>query len=133
MASETDPIAPRTWVAIDIAKGVNVALIEHTDGRQQLLAIQRRMIQVLRDQHLSQKTGRGDTLVDDVGRHRRLDQSLTATAGPFTADVALDLEHARAVIELLADILSNALEMGAAAALGALGLMPELPARERSW
>jgi transposase len=35
MASETDPIAPRTWVAIDIAKGVNVALVEHCDGRRQ--------------------------------------------------------------------------------------------------
>ena len=35
MASETDPIAPQTWVAIDIAKGVNVALVEHSDGRQQ--------------------------------------------------------------------------------------------------
>jgi transposase len=35
MASETDPIAPRTWVAIDIAKGVNVVLVEHSDGRQQ--------------------------------------------------------------------------------------------------
>jgi transposase len=35
MASETDPIAPQTLVAIDIAKGVNVALVEHADGRQQ--------------------------------------------------------------------------------------------------
>jgi transposase len=35
MASQTDPIAPRTWVAIDIAKGINVALVEHADGRQQ--------------------------------------------------------------------------------------------------
>lgn len=35
MASKTDPIAPRTWVAIDIAKGVNVALVEHCDGRRQ--------------------------------------------------------------------------------------------------
>jgi transposase len=35
MASETHPIAPRTWVAIDIAKGINVALVEHADGRQQ--------------------------------------------------------------------------------------------------
>jgi len=35
MASGTDPIAPRTWVAIDIAKGVNVALVEHADGRLQ--------------------------------------------------------------------------------------------------
>ncbi len=35
MASVTDAIAPCTWVAIDIAKGVNVALVEHADGRQQ--------------------------------------------------------------------------------------------------
>jgi transposase len=35
MASEIDPIAPRTWVAIDIAKGVNVALVEHAGGRRE--------------------------------------------------------------------------------------------------
>ena len=35
MTSNTDPNAPRTWVAIDIAKGFNVALVEHEDGRQQ--------------------------------------------------------------------------------------------------
>lgn len=35
MASMTDPNAPRTWVAIDVAKGFNVALIEQDDGRQQ--------------------------------------------------------------------------------------------------
>lgn len=33
MASETDAIAPRTWVAIDIAKGVNVALVEYLTCR----------------------------------------------------------------------------------------------------
>lgn len=35
MASQIDAIAPRTWVAIDIAKGLNVALVEHCDGRRQ--------------------------------------------------------------------------------------------------
>lgn len=35
MASNMDPSAPQTWVAIDVAKGWNVALIEHGDGRQQ--------------------------------------------------------------------------------------------------
>ena len=35
MASISDPSSPRTWVAIDIAKGLNVALVEHADGRQQ--------------------------------------------------------------------------------------------------
>ena len=34
MASNTDPSAPRTWVAIDVAKGLNVALVELDDGRQ---------------------------------------------------------------------------------------------------
>ncbi len=35
MTCKTDATPPRTWVAIDIAKGVNVAVIEHQDGRQQ--------------------------------------------------------------------------------------------------
>ena len=35
MAGNNNPGAPRTWVAIDIAKGWNVALVEHADGRQQ--------------------------------------------------------------------------------------------------
>jgi transposase len=35
MTSQTESSAPHTWVAIDIAKGINVALVEHFDGRQQ--------------------------------------------------------------------------------------------------
>lgn len=35
MANKTDPVSPKTWVAIDVAKGINVALIEEADGRQQ--------------------------------------------------------------------------------------------------
>jgi transposase len=34
MASSIDPSAHQTWVAIDIAKGWNVALVEYGDGRQ---------------------------------------------------------------------------------------------------
>lgn len=34
MASNSDPIAPQTWVAIDVAKGTNVALIEQLNGQQ---------------------------------------------------------------------------------------------------
>jgi transposase len=37
MASTTDPNAPQTWVAIDVAKGVNVALIERPGGEQHRL------------------------------------------------------------------------------------------------
>jgi transposase len=34
MADTSDPSAPQTWVAIDVAKGSNVALIERPDGQQ---------------------------------------------------------------------------------------------------
>jgi hypothetical protein len=34
MANNTDPSAPRTLIAIGIAKGFNAALVEHDDGRQ---------------------------------------------------------------------------------------------------
>lgn len=35
MTDRADPTAPATWVAIDVAKGCNVALIEHHSGRRQ--------------------------------------------------------------------------------------------------
>lgn len=35
MASSEHPSAPRTWVAIDVAKGWNVALVEHADGKRE--------------------------------------------------------------------------------------------------
>jgi hypothetical protein len=44
--------------------------------------------------------------------------------------VALDLEGARDVVELLADVFPDALERTAAAAHGVLGLMMDLTARQ---
>lgn len=35
MTDQADPSLPRTWVAIDVAKGWNVALVEHGDGRRE--------------------------------------------------------------------------------------------------
>ncbi len=35
MASSEHPSAPHTWVAIDVAKGWNVALVEHADGKRE--------------------------------------------------------------------------------------------------
>lgn len=35
MASIEHPSAPRTWVAIDVAKGWNVVLVEHADGKRE--------------------------------------------------------------------------------------------------
>src|ERR1700749_444869 len=65
-----------------------------------------------------------------MGRHRRLDQSLTAAADPLTADMALDLEHAGGVIKFLAHILADALELAAAAALSVLGFVSDFLPRE---
>jgi hypothetical protein len=54
---------------------------------------------------------RSDTFIDDVRGNRSLDQPLTTPADPFAADVALDFEHPRGVIELLTYILADALEL----------------------
>jgi len=47
--------------------------------------------QVFRDQHLREQPRRRDLLVDDVGRHWRLEHPLAGTTDPLTADVSLDL------------------------------------------
>jgi hypothetical protein len=72
----------------------------------------------------------GDAFIDDVGRHRCLDEGLAAMTDPFAADVALDAEHSRGVVELLAHILADAFECAATAALGMLRLVADLPSGE---
>src|ERR1700722_13406144 len=88
------------------------------------------MIQVFRDEHLGEQAGGRDTLVNDVRRHGRLDQPLTAATDPFAADVPLHLKDPWRVVELLAHILADALKTTAAAALGILRLVMDLPAWE---
>ena len=89
------------------------------------------VIQVFRDQHLRKQARRRDPLVDDVRRHRRLQQPLAGTADPLAADVSLDLEHAGGVVELLAYVLADALQAAAAVALSCFGLVAYFSARER--
>lgn len=89
------------------------------------------MVHELRDQHLCYQAGSRDALIDDVGRHWGLDQLLTHPADPFTTDMALDFELTRDVIELLTDILTDALEAATAAAFRVLGFVADVPARER--
>ncbi len=48
-------------------------------------------------------------LVDHVGRHRCLHDALAALADPLAADMALDGEHARLVVQLLGHVLADAL------------------------
>lgn len=78
-----------------------------------LLAVQRKVVGVLGNEHLCEEPGSGQALVDDLRGRRRLHQALALGASPLATDVALDGEHARGVIELLADVLSEALERAA--------------------
>jgi hypothetical protein len=52
-----------------------------------------------------------------------LDQALTAGAGPFAADVALDGEYAGLIVELFSDVFTDALEGLAALRVGAGGVI----------
>src|SRR5262245_12046804 len=88
------------------------------------------MVQVFRDEHLGQEPRGRDTFIDDMRGNRSLDQSLAAPADPFAADVTLDFEHPRGVIEFLTHILADALELTAAVALRGLRLVTDLPVRQ---
>ena len=67
------------------------------------------MVCVLGHQHLGQEASCRDTLVNDLRGHRCLNQALALGAGPLAADMALDCEEARRVVELLADVFADAL------------------------
>jgi len=71
------------------------------------LPVERKMIGMLGDGDMGQQPRRGDALVDDVRRHRRLDQGLAVVAHPLAADVAVHGEAAGRVVELFADILAD--------------------------
>lgn len=94
------------------------------------LAIQRQVIGVLRHEHLGEQSGRGQSLVDDVGRHRRLGERLAVLAHPLAAHMALDREYARRVVELLGHILADAFHLAAATALGVLWFVVDFAARQ---
>src|SRR6185437_6651129 len=97
------------------------------------LSVQRQVIQVFRDQHLGQKSGRGDAFVDDLGWYGRLDQPFTPTADPFAPDMALDLEHSGGVVEFFADIFAEALKSTAATAVGVIGFVVDLTPGKVRW
>ena len=59
-----------------------------------------------------------------------LDQYLAAAAHPLAADVALDGEHARLVVQLLGHVFAHALHGLAAAAVGGFGLVVHIAARQ---
>jgi len=87
-------------------------------GRDLLLPVQRQVVSELRHHHVRQQACGRDALVDHLGRHWCLDQCFALAAGPFPTHVLLDGEQARRVIQLLADVLANALKLAATGALG---------------
>ena len=95
-----------------------------------LLPIQRQVVSELGHHHMSQQAGGGDAFVDDLGRHRRLDQCFALPTGPLAPHVLLDGEHAGRVVQLLADVLADALELAAAGALGVVRFVVDHGARQ---
>lgn len=78
------------------------------------------------------QAGSGQPLVDDGGRHRRLDERLAFGAGPLAAHMPLDREAARQIVEPLRDVFADALEL-AAAARGAAGGVLKLVVNVTAW
>jgi len=99
-------------------------------GKDAFLAVERQMVSVFGDQHVGQEAGGREALVDDLSRHRCLNQALTGAAGPFAAHMALDREDARGVVELLADVLADALHLAAAGTGGGIGFVADLGPRQ---
>ena len=88
------------------------------------------MIGILGHQHLGQQSGCRDALVDDLPRNLRLGQCLAAGTDPLAAHMAFYREHAGRVVQLLRDILANALELAAALAVIALIYSSQFPTIE---
>ena len=98
-----------------------------------LLAVQWQMVRMLGYQHVGQQAGRGDPLVDHFGGNRGLHQGAAAAARPFAAYMALYREHARRVVQLLTDVLGNALEHAAAGACRGVWLVSDLTAWQEDY
>ena len=81
------------------------------------------MIRELGDHDMGQQPCGWDALVDDLSRNRCLDQGFALIADPFATDVPLNGEHARCVVEFLADILTDTLERATALAVAVIGFM----------
>lgn len=102
-------------------------------GKDFLLPVQRKVVGEPGHHHMGQQAGGGDALVDDLGWHRCLDQCLALAAGPLATYMLLDGKHTRGVIQLLADVFTDALKLAAAGTLGAIGLVADHGARQLRW
>ncbi|MNM94790.1 hypothetical protein D3C81_1072090 [compost metagenome] len=88
------------------------------------------MVGELRDHDVGQQPRGRDAFVDDLRRNRCLDQGFALIADPLATDVPLNGEHARRVVEFLADILADTLESAAALAMAVVGFVVDQSARK---
>ena len=63
------------------------------------LPVQRQVIGKLGHHDVGQQACGRNTFVDNLRRHRRLDQCFALTAGPFATHMLLDVKHAWRVIQ----------------------------------
>ena len=71
------------------------------------------MVGKLGDHDVGQQPGSRDALVNDLRRNRCLVQRFAVITDSLTTDVAFNGKHAGGVVQLLADILTDALECAA--------------------
>ncbi|CAE6861681.1 hypothetical protein R69746_08680 [Paraburkholderia aspalathi] len=97
------------------------------------LTIQGKVVSVFGNQHRGQQPRGRDALVDNVCGHWRLNQRFAVLAYPLATDMPLNREHARRVVQLLADVLTDAHALAATLAYGAIRLVVDLCARQLRW
>ena len=87
-------------------------------GEDSALAVQREVVTVFRHEHVGEEPRSGPPALDRARRQRRLMEALAPSAGQPWANEPLDHEARRDVLQLLGDVLAQALQIGAA--VGAL-------------
>lgn len=81
------------------------------------------MVGKLRDYDVGQQPGGRDTLVDDLCRNGCLDQRFAVIADLLATDMALDGKYSGRVVQLLTDVLTDALECTATWAVNVVRLV----------
>ncbi len=94
------------------------------------LSIERQVVGEFGHLHVRQHARSGDALIDHLRRQRRLDQCFALPAGQFPNNVLFDGEHAWRVVQLLADVFTDALKLAAARALSVVRLVMDHSAWE---
>lgn len=103
-------------------------------SRRRALAHSGSMVEVLAGGDPRQQAGGGHAAIDDGRRDRRGRLRLARTARVLGTDMAMHEETRRLHVQLLADVLADLDQVGAApAALARFGLVAMLDARQFSW